>query len=121
MLFFILVALVFSAHAGDLTLRELEQKINNLDKLEQNMERLENEVTSLKDELETKNNISEEIMQTLGIWDNSTEFKERLIRLIQIEEKVSSSETEITKIKNQLEYGGKNFQRFPNNSKWLLL
>ena len=36
----ILVGMVFRAHAGDLTLRELEQKINNLDKLEQNVERL---------------------------------------------------------------------------------
>ena len=40
----ILVRMVFSAHAGDLTLRELEQKINNLDKLEQNVERLQKEV-----------------------------------------------------------------------------
>ena len=89
MLFFILVAIVFSAHAGDLTLRELEQKIINLDKLEHNMERLEKQVTSLKDELETKNNISEKIMQTISILDNSTELKQRLIRLIQIEKKLA--------------------------------
>ena len=81
------------------------------------MERLQEEVTTLKDELKTKNNISEEIIQTIGSWDNSTKFKQRLTRSLKIEEKVSSSETEITKIKNQLEYGGKNFQIFPNNSK----
>ena len=110
MLFFILVALVYSAHAGDLTLRELEQKINNLDKLEQNMERLEKEFISMQDELETKNNISEEIMQTI---DTSTKQ-----RLSKIEENVGNSEREIAEIKEQLEYGGKNFQIFPNNSKY---
>ena len=50
----ILAGMVFSAHAGDLTLRELEQKINNLNELEQNVERLQKEVTTLKGELETK-------------------------------------------------------------------
>ena len=67
--------------------------------------------------LKKKDNISEEIIQAIGSWDNSTKFKQRLNRLLKIEEKVSSSETEITKIKNQLEHGGKNFQLFPNNSK----
>ena len=81
------------------------------------MERLQEEVTTLKDELKTKNNISEEIIQTIGSWDNSTKVKQRLTRLLKIEEKLRNSETEITKVKNQLEYGGKNFQIFPNNSK----
>ena len=55
MLFFILIGMALSVHAGDLTLRELEQKINNLNKLEQNGERLQKELIILKDELETKN------------------------------------------------------------------
>ena len=111
----ILVGMVFSAHAGDLTLRELEQKINNLDKLEQNVERLQQEVITLKGELETKNNISEEITQTIGSWDN---FKQRFNRLMEIEERVNNSEAEITEINNQLEYGGKQYQPLNNlNSK----
>ena len=117
MLLLILVGMVFNAHAGDLTLKELEQKINNLDKLEQNMERLQKEVITLKDEVETKNNISEEIIQTIGNWDN---FKQRLNRLIEIEEIVNNSATEITKINNQLEYGGKQYQSLNSlNSKFI--
>ena len=54
MLLLILGGMVFSAQAGDLTLKELEQKINNLDKLEQNVERLQKEVITLKGELEKK-------------------------------------------------------------------
>ena len=54
-LFFILIGMALSVHADDLTLRELEQKINNLNKLEQNGERLQKELIILKDELETKN------------------------------------------------------------------
>ena len=117
MLLLILVGMVFNAHAGDLTLKELEQKINNLDKLEQNMERLQKEVITLKDEVETKNNISEEIIQTIGNWDN---FKQRLNRLIEIEEIVNNSATEITKINNELEYGGKQYQSLNSlNSKFI--
>ena len=111
----ILVGMVFNAHAGDLTLRKLEQKINNLDKLEHNVERLQKEVTTLKGELETKNNILEEITQTIGSWDD---FKQRLNRFMEIEERVNNSEAEITEINNQLEYGGKQYQSLNNlNSK----
>ena len=60
--------MVLSAHAGDLTLRELEQKINNLDKLEQNMERLEKEVTSLKMNLKQKITFRKRSFRQLTFW-----------------------------------------------------
>ena len=99
LLVLILVGMVFSTHTGDLTLREFEQKINNLDKLEQDVERLQKKVTTLNDKLETRNYLS-------------------FNRFTEIKEEINNSEAEITKINNQLEYGGKQYQSLNNlNSK----
>lgn len=126
MLFYVLVGMALGARAGDprgdLTLRELEQKIDNLDELERSMEGMKKEVTVLENELETRNNVSEDLIQkvdTLENLNNSTNtLEQKLIdRLNKIEQIVTKSQKEIATIQKQLEYGGKNFQTFPNNSK----
>ena len=103
---------------ADLTLREVEQKINNLDSLERNLESLIREFSNLTDQLKKRQNISDEfelrLSSTVKILDkrinNLTIFADHL------NQNFASSEAKIVGIQNQLKQGGKNFQIFPHNS-----
>ena len=77
--------------------------------LRDDVEELEQNVEWLKRKL---NNISEELEQKIDTVDIT--FQQKLIYLNRQDTK---SETEIATIQNKLEYGGKNFQTYPLNSK----
>ena len=77
--------------------------------LRDDVEELEQNVEWLKRKL---NHISEELEQKIDTVD--TTFQQKLIHLNRQDTK---SETEIATIQNKLEYGGKNFQTYPHNSK----
>ena len=78
---------------------------DDVEELEQNMEWLKRKL----------NNISEELKQKIDTVDNKVNTSQQV--LIHLNRQVTNSETKITTIKNQLEYGGKNFQTYPLNSK----
>jgi len=89
MLFTILLGLVLDTNA--LTKRELEKKIN-----------------MLEDELEKRNIKSEKLNETLNMLeDGLTEFEQHLNN---IEKNVDNSKTKITRLEQQLEYGGKKYE-----------
>ena len=73
--------------------------------LRDHVEELEQNVEWLKRKL---NNISEELEQKIDTVDIT--FQQKLIHL-------NRQETKIATIQNKLEYGGKNFQTYPHNSK----
>ena len=77
--------------------------------LRDDVEELEQNVKWLKRKL---NHISEELEQKIDTVD--TTFQQKLIHLNRQDTK---SEKEIATIQNKLEYGGKNFQIYPHNSK----
>ena len=107
----ILIGMMLGAEA--LTLRELEQKINNLDKLEQSVKWLVKEVNNLKVK---KNNFSGEIEQKLDTVENLDKGVDNLTNLVShLNQQVANLEIEITGIQNQLEYGG----AYPYNSKYV--
>ena len=116
-LLFISVGIMLGAKA-DLTLRELEQKINNLDKLERNFKWLVKEFSNLKDQLENRSNIAENLELRHDTVENLDKEVNNLTNLVDLlNQNVINSETEIVRIQNQLEHGGKNFQTLPYNSK----
>ena len=73
--------------------------------LRDHVEELEQNVEWLKRKL---NNISEELEQKIDTVDIT--FQQKLIHW-------NRQETKIATIQNKLEYGGKNFQTYPHNSK----
>ena len=103
---------------ADLTLREVEQKINNLDSLERNLESLIREFSNLTDQLKKRQNISDEFELRLS---SNVEILDKRINNLTIfadhlNQNFTSSEAKIVGIQNQLKQGGKNFQIFPHNS-----
>ena len=80
---------------------------NDLNDLEQNVEWLKRKL----------NNTSEQLEQKIDTVDNKVDtFQQSLMHL---NRKASNSEMKISSIRNQLEYGGKKFEAYGYNSKYV--
>ena len=115
-LLWIFVGIALSAGAEEpVTLREVEEKIKNLGKLEQNVEWLVKEFDDLK---ESNNNVSEELKGKLDlVYVLDENFNNLTDSVSQLNQRVTNLETTITRLQNELEFGGKNIQTYPHNSK----
>ena len=109
-LFWLLFGVILGAKA--LTFKEAEEKINNLDKLEEIVKWLVTEFYDLKG---SNSNFSNECqcVELEGKLDNTTD------KIDQLDQRTANSETEIARLQNLLEYGGKNIRRYPHNSKYI--
>ena len=115
LVFWILVGMILGVKTETpaVTLREVEEKINSLGKLEQNVERLVKEFSNLE---EKTNNISEKLEGKLDIVDTLDKEVNNLTDSVSnLNKQITSSEREITKLQNELEYGGKNIPTYPHN------
>ena len=107
-LFWLSFGLILGAKA--VTLKEVEEKINNLDKIEQTVEWLVKEFYSLKGN-KSAHSFSELEEKLDNVTDNAD----------QLDQRITNSEEEITRLQNMLDDidGVKSIRKYPYNSKYI--
>ena len=112
-LFWLFFGMILGVKA--VTLKEVEEKITNLYKLEETVEWLVKEFYSLK---QSKSNFSSDCQcaELQGRLDNVTDKTD------QLDQRVTNSETAINRLQNVLEYGRReSIRTYPYNSKYSIV